>query len=371
MSRRDALKCAVIQRKCPPYSLQNSAEWQKEYSAHCLICPFCAQGEKTENDPVIEAFTDLGGRFCKRFNKSVSREEKPVRSGDIRLVKSRENPWRDGFYFNPPVVVVLQDIPDAAGCLPVAQTFFDLALAGPGDLVTESLFIETWNLYNAGELCLGPLIDRVENSVVKDVIAMHMGQNDCPDWAPAPSPLQIHDPRREFRKIEQETALFFNDNIMFPPVFHFLETAELMQNLNTRITGIKWNVPPENVWDILIHARFPEEYYPKAAADSDFFYYYHANLYIYEKGEIKEVKAVRAEAECIEDDNGVTCSIFFPELPCVSEKVWAYSYLKLSSTEIIAPETIKTSVKDRSVIAKFKSDCCDTGSLQTALFCHM
>lgn len=378
LSRRQALKAAIKQRRCPPFSIKTHPEWHKEYAAHCQICPFCESHDRDNKDgtanSLTQAFTALGRKykdnFKDPFKQSAFDGKTRIKSGDVRLLKAREPSWHNGYYFNPPVVAVLQEAPDSAGCLPVAQIFFDCALAGPGDLVADSMFIETWNLYNIKPSSPGFLLDTLDNSVIKAVKAMHMDKDYCPKWAPVLTPLIKNDPRVLFRKMEQETALFFNDNALVPPVFHFLDSPGLMRDLKAQVDGIKWDSPPENIWEILINAVFPDDYYPKAAADSEALYYY-ANLYIYEKGRIKAIKAVRAEAECIKNEKGVTCSIFFPELPVEGDVLWAYSYLKISASEIIAPETIKTSVQEKSLVAEFITDRRDTGSLQTALFCYL
>ena len=184
--------------------------------------------------------------------------------------------------------------------------------------------IETWNIFLVKPHALGPLVDRQDQPVVNAVVAMHKDPDYRPESAPLLVPIKPGGPRALFRRYEQETAAFFNENSTVPPVFHFMDREALMADLQNKAPGIHWDNAPENLWELLAGAELPDDYYPMAAADEDLLYY-HANLYIYEKGEIQEIRSVRAEAECVRTPSGIAFSIFLPELPVPWEGVYGYS----------------------------------------------
>jgi len=365
VTRRDALKSAIRLRRCPPYFIKQTPEYREEYKAHCLICPFCEPDKESD----LDGWEMVADDFVKTFYGNWNPEDEKVQPGDIRLLKRNKNLWNSGFYYSPPVVMVLKKDPDSEGYLPVAQIFSEPLLAGPGDLVTGSLFVETWNIFHVKIESLGEKIDKKDQVIVDAVIAMHRNKSDVPDWAQLPMPIKPGDPRELFRRYERETADFFNENRTMPPIFNFLDKISMIEELRKKAPGISWDAPPKTMWDLFATADLPDDYYPKAAADEEFLLYYHAVLYIYKNNEIEDIRMVRAEAECTPDDSGITYSIFFPELPVPSEGVFGYSYLKLSPIDIIAPLEIKAAMEKRSISVSFKSGDCSAGTLQTALFC--
>ena len=67
VSRRDALKSAIRQRRCPPGSIRQAAQWKKQYAAHCRICPFCEPDPDHDPKDDLEAWEMLARRFSKAF----------------------------------------------------------------------------------------------------------------------------------------------------------------------------------------------------------------------------------------------------------------------------------------------------------------
>lgn len=390
VSRRDALKSAIRQRRCPPCSIKQMAQWEKQYKDHCRICPFCEIDPKDDLKDDLDAWNVFEEHFLKAFPDHFSSgdqelsnipetlkktgKESEVKPGEIRILKTNDNPWDKGFYYSPPAVMVLKQKSASEQYIPVAQIFSEPALAGPGDLVIEdlttgSLCIETWNIFHVKMESLGRILDQKDRHIVDAVVAMHKDPDYSPDFAPLLVPIKPDGPRALFRQYEQETAQFFNENKILPPVFHFMDRTTLMADLKNKAPGIHWKDAPDNLWDIFAGAVLPDDYYPMAAAAEDFMYYY-AILYIYEKGKISEVRAVRAEAECVRTKVGIAYSIFLPELPVPWEGVYGYSHLKLRSGEIILPVEVKVAMEYRSLSAAFEVDDCLTGILKTALFCQ-
>ncbi|MDA3787203.1 MAG: hypothetical protein PF503_01700 [Desulfobacula sp.] len=360
-STRDALKSAIRQRRCPPYSIKQKPEWREQYKDHCRVCPFC----EADKDNDIDAWSMLADNFLETVKPSP--EEQEVQPGDIRLLKTDKNLWKNGFYYSLPVVLVLKKDPDPWGYIPVALTFSETALAGPGDLVAGSLCIETWNIFHVKTESLGQKIDNKNQLCVDAVVAMHKDKNHTPDWAPVLIPIKSNGPRKLFRKYEQEIADFFNENKTMPSVFHFLDKESVMSDLKKKVPGIRWDLEPENIWDLFAMADLPSDYYPNSCADQDFLEY-HAILYIYQNNEIAKIMIVKAEAECTRTDSGIAYSIFFSELPVPWQGVFGYAYLKLGPQEIILPLDIIVAMEHGSISVSFEVEDCLTGILQTALF---
>lgn len=361
ISRREALKYAIQERRCPPLSIKKAPDQRDRFLEHCRICPFC----RPEMDTDLDNWDRMGESLSTTIHRE--KEDRDVLPGQIRRLKIKKSPWRKGFYLNPPDVLVLKETADGQGFLPVAQTFSDPVLAGPGDLILDEIFVESWNLFNIRKDGLGEIVQDHGPDIAGDIRSMHMNPEFSPAWAPVPVPLGKDDPRGLFRKLERETAAFFNDNILSPPLFHFLNWKGVISELSKLDSRIKWSSESPNLWELISSMELPDSYYPKAAADEELVYYY-AKLVLYEKGRFKGVRSVWAEAEGFEHKTGIGYTIFFPELPVPREGLWAYAYLKTPDGKIIPPVKILTSMKDVSISVKFHVDSWKDCELMTSLF---
>jgi hypothetical protein len=261
-----------------------NAEYKLQYEKHRSLCPYCdkerlndlAQWEKIVKK-LQEAYAKDPGSASK-----ARRPQKP-KAGQFRWVKPALARWQDGFFYSPPLVLVLDAAGEITDDILVAQTWHDLLLAGPGDLILfgkdtgladMDLFVETWNIYTLKASFLGPAVGK---AVGKKIIDAALEMNRCPDylshWAMMPRPMaDPHDPRIYFRELE----------IMVGSVFSIPAADALLADLyagasnGISVDGARaaimkfapdayWSNPPQTLEETLALARF----YRLCAADSD------------------------------------------------------------------------------------------------------
>ena len=160
-SRKFALTMAKIYRLCPPSHVVCDSSSRDMWRAHRSRCPYCAVEDKEGRG----AWERMVERFGAVFpSADVIENGDAPRVGQLRYVTKSLGSWRDGFYYNPPLVLVL-DVPLAVSDdVLVAQTYHDIALAGPGDLIVEDplhpggmMFVESWHTYTVGARFPGAL----------------------------------------------------------------------------------------------------------------------------------------------------------------------------------------------------------------------
>lgn len=123
---------------------------------------------------------------------------------------------RDIFY-NPPLVLVLEDVGEISDDLWVAQTYHDIYLAGPGDLIlsaeqtgTDELFVECWNTYRLNTKDLDPPLGQISLDIMEAIEILREDSDAYPVWAFQTKPLTNHDVRIYFRELEAEVARIFS-----------------------------------------------------------------------------------------------------------------------------------------------------------------
>lgn len=202
-SRKIALGLARQYRTCPPADIRRLSEYQGQVLRHLEICPDCSQGW----DDWEELLTG-----CCRLKESGYVSVEPVAAGQIREIRPEMGRWKDGFYINPPVVLVLDCSQEIAS---VAQIYHDTTLTGPGDVVLPNLigfphniFVELWNKYDIRLQMLGEYFTRVSSSILEELRQIHSGRQN-PSWYVMPRPITKNDPRIFFRSMEQDVGRLF------------------------------------------------------------------------------------------------------------------------------------------------------------------
>lgn len=282
MDRREALALARQFRTCPSAAAAadaNAAQMQE----HRKHCPYCGDFEGTGPDSWQALADDLVAAVRAPAPPPAGAGDAFI-PGQLRYVSGRGGLWQWGDYYAPPLVMVVQDRrPHGEGLL-VAQTYHDLLMAGPGDLVIEDeqtgageLFVESWNVYTLQPTDLGPVIAALDPQIGRAVERLAEAPDALPDWAPRLRPMAAHDPRLYFREMEVTVAHAFaslavaelvaaRESVLDPAY----ETLDAMRKaLRSLRDGIEWILDPSNYEEVLALARLPEAEYAMAAADAD------------------------------------------------------------------------------------------------------
>ncbi|WP_457553875.1 hypothetical protein [Desulfobacula sp.] len=281
-SRKQALALARQLRTCPPPDIRGDADYSRENKKHMEICPFCSTNLKDE----INAWSILSEKFQKKFKlPALQSDDKNIQAGQIWVLNKNLCCWRDDYYYNEPIVIILNDQCQIDDDILVAQTWHDLSLASPGDLVVpeifiqgcDEFFIETWNIYTLKKQSLGQYLGNVTNDVVVQTLKMHKTPDIPPDWALRLMPLGPDDPRQYFQKLEIETGYTFSiqavNELMKKQVnglFSFAGDSvdTLIARIKELMADIEWFWQPETIEECLALIRFaPEDIALSAAAD--------------------------------------------------------------------------------------------------------
>lgn len=234
-----------------------------------------------------------------RGNNLKGTRDKNIREGQIRILNKDLCCWREGYYYNEPIVVILKDQEGINGDILVAQTWHDIYLASPGDLVVpgtlrtefDEFFIETWNIYTLKKQNLGPCLGKITGDVVEKTLKMQEDPNFLPDWAPRLIPLVEDDPRLYFQRLEIETGHTFS--IRNTNFFSFAGNSVgiLIAKLKKIVGAIEWYWSPETIEECLALLRFaPETSTLSASADDRKVII--ASCFTLRDGEIKTVQPV-------------------------------------------------------------------------------
>jgi hypothetical protein len=162
----------------------------------------------------------------------------------------------------------------------VAQTYFDLSMAGPGDLIlTErqtpvgDLFVETWNTYTLKATDLGASPGSIDPGITIGVKMLQEDPHAYPDWAMIPRPFADQDPRIYFRELEVEVGYTFSSSSVSrlmseleSPVRLAYDSAQDLQGAIRRvIPGADWKRPCLSREEVLALLELPPERLPLAA----------------------------------------------------------------------------------------------------------
>lgn len=247
-SRKIALSLARQFRTCPPDRIRCLPKYHDEVRRHLKICPYCS-----EEKGVWETLTAGCCQF--EVEKTVSNE--PVAAGQIRLIRPELGHWENGFYYNPPLVLVLDCKNDMAA---VAQVYHDVALAGPEDVILSDLsedsflseiFVELWNGYDIRLQMLGEFIFQLSSRIMEDIGQIRSGKIQ-PAWYKMPRPMSENDPRMFFRAIETDVGRLFASAVRKP----------LEERLEEMLTGFRL-MTVSKVMDIIASVA-PKVMWPKS-----------------------------------------------------------------------------------------------------------
>lgn len=213
-SRKTALSRARQYRTCPPSFIADDPDHQENMRQHRDVCPHCS-GRIAEH---IKAWETLAAALPKpgiRNEREFPKQEQ-ILKGQLRHIRSGLGRWRGRYFYNPPLVLVLTDAEEFSEHVPAVQTYHDVYLAGPGDLILSGeqtgigeLFAECGNIYTvrAGDLDMSQ--GQVSSDIPEAIKKLAQFPQAYPDWALYPKPLTADDARIAFREIEAETASVF------------------------------------------------------------------------------------------------------------------------------------------------------------------
>lgn len=277
LNRNMLLARAKQERTCPPLSVRRAEAHQKDMEHHKRLCPSCAMAD-TEAleaaDELMQGVVDiLRPSFKNAGGKSA---DQAAASGQLRPIRPDLGCWWQGYYYNPPLVLVVENTCMISNDLQAAQVYNETGLAGPGDLILtasqtglEKLFVQPWNTYTLKADQLGPVVGRISPEIVQIIQRMADDPGCLPEWAPVTFPFRDHDPRLYFREIETEVGYVFSSRAV---ALLIQEVENTGKNLPTRDIVMAdlihllprggWERPPINAEEAL--ATFKEF---KLAAD--------------------------------------------------------------------------------------------------------
>ncbi|MBN1106432.1 MAG: hypothetical protein JXL84_23715 [Deltaproteobacteria bacterium] len=264
--------------------------------------------------------------LARRINSMVGQahpegREAPPAEGSICLVKQERGRWKDGYFYNPPAVLVLERSESLSDAVLVAQTYHDVTLAGPGDLILPKdrsplgeMFVEAWNTYTLRLRDLTPSPWRVEQSVLQALKTLESDPAAYPEWALHPRPMDSEDPRIYFREMEVEVGYVFSSVAASGlideleggfPRLAYSTLGEAVNDIREKAPGIRWLREPVSIEQALATALFPPERYALAAASEDRDVS-HANLVTVRSGRVIRIEPIEAEVfERFEESGGL------------------------------------------------------------------
>ena len=305
--RKTALMFAKRFRTCPPLALARDSSQKSFFDLHLSICPYCAAEapEKAESwQGLAEGIRDV------LMSEPSSVRTSPPDAGDIRPIRADLSRWKDGFFYNPPVVAVIEPPRTISGAVLVAQTYHDSALAGPGDLILDGdrspigeIFVEPWNTYTLRGVDLGPAVGKVGSEVIEAVRALDGDPAAYPEWAMHPRPMAAEDLRIYFREMEVEVGYVFASESVSAlmaevetPILRLVYRApeEAIRDIEQKTKDVYWSFVPETIELVLVTAQFPPERYAMAAAAAEQVLF-KANLVTARAGRVMAVVPIEGE----------------------------------------------------------------------------
>lgn len=279
-TRKASLRTARQYRTCPPRHIRKDPIHKKAFEFHKRICPYCREA------PGAGPWAAMVEGLRRAAGAHWQVEDRPPAPGQLRHIRPDLARWRDGFFYNPPLVLLLEDLSLSPRVFRAAQTFHDLHLAGPGDLIlpedeslSEGWFVETWHTYAIKAADLGRYVDGVSPDLLSAVLAMAADPAAAPEWAPLPRPItDDEDPRRYFRELEAAVARAFaapSVEAMLEsgaaPALHLehLTVREILDRLDRIAPDGYLEAAPDDPLAALAALRFPPERLPLAAEDAD------------------------------------------------------------------------------------------------------
>ncbi|MEW6665739.1 MAG: hypothetical protein AB1512_11035 [Thermodesulfobacteriota bacterium] len=317
-SKKLSLSLAKQFRLCPPSRIAKDPTHAANVRKHRSLCPYCSDDTLEE----LASWDALANKLIS-FNDSerTAEEIEAVGQGSICPVTQDRGRWQEGYFYNPPAVLVLARTASISGDVLVAQTYHDTTLSGPGDLILEGerspvgeIFFEAWNTYTLRSRDLGPAAGEVSEEVVEAVKSLQKDHSAYPTWAGRPEPMEEHDPRISFREMEVEVGYVFASEAVSGllqkharPSLRLIQGTlqETIEGIRRIDRGIQWSVSPQTIEQALATARFPPERYAMAAASEDR-EVLSANLVTIRAGKIQAIAPVDGEIfQRIEEPEGL------------------------------------------------------------------
>jgi len=279
-SRKLALTLSKQYRTCPPPEVRNDPSQRLAHEQHLSICPYCSMQKREEHEAWIDFSTKIEDLFW-QAKRTYKIEE--VCPGQFRFLRGDLGRWRESLFYNPPMVLVLENTGVISDDVLVSQIYHDISLAGPGDLIlTDSrtpagdLFVESWNIYTLKASDLGASLGCVPPEIINAVKSLEKEPDEYPDWAILPRPFTVNDPRIYFRELEVEVGYTFAvrsvSELMEEAEAHRLRLAytsvkALRDAVRKIVPGTRWQREPMTREEALALAELPPEQLPLAAGD--------------------------------------------------------------------------------------------------------
>lgn len=279
-SRKIALSLAKQYRTCPPSKMEEDPSRKTAWESHRAVCPYCS-GMNTESRDAWGTLAHEMETMYSSVEVSDSDAGTAVRPGQFRLVRAGAGVWRENYFYTPPMVLIIKITPAIPGAILVAQTYHDIQMAAPGDLILTAddsalgpLFVECWNIYTLKEGFLGPPLDAVPERIVEAVRACEDSPGISPEWAVLPRPLAENDPRIFFRELELEVAYTFSSQSVSQLVEGHearspnpgrSSTDRFRRMIRSAAPGTRWKRAPLSPEEAFAMAELPVENLPLAA----------------------------------------------------------------------------------------------------------
>ncbi len=275
-TRKAALALAKQFRTCPSGMIAGEMKHHMHYHTHLSLCPYCAVGRADDMADWRDIAEKIQGarQQTDKAPASGSRRAKGMRPGQLRLIKPELARWQDGYYYSPPLVMVLDTHCEIDDDIFVAQTYHDTALAGPGDLIMPrkktglgdiDLFVETWNIYTLKASFLSPALGKnLGAATIQAILEMSRNPDRLPEWAFLPRPfIDDNDPRIYFRNLEIQVGSVFSipaadallNELYQSPAVSF-SVPETIAAITELVPDAYWDGPPETLEETLGLARF-------------------------------------------------------------------------------------------------------------------
>ncbi|MCP4623658.1 MAG: hypothetical protein GY850_09025 [bacterium] len=350
-SRRLALARAQRYRRCPPPDIGGDPLQAAYMKQHHAVCPDCGAAESSR----LKIWDDLGLRLKEHLAVDREDHDSPVVSaGQLCFLKSELAGWHNGYYYNPPCVLLLETVTDIADEIFVAQVYHEIALAAPGDLILDDarsgvgdIFVECWNTYTLKSSYLGPVIGTVAPEIIEAVKSMENRPDSLPDWALLPKPLTEYDPRLYFRELETETGYVFASRAaaeilaeLEKPQLNYESEVELQEDIRKSAKMISFPRPAAGFEEILASAKFPTDAYAKAAAQYDR-EAIPANQVVLQDGKVLAFKPIQGLVEFkTRSDSGLSISGAFPPMPDTARDPTMICFYWSRATGALPPEAM-------------------------------
>ena len=366
-SRKLALSLAKRFRTCPPSEIMNDPSQKAMFEQHLVRCPYCSSRLAEEMD----AWKELNGKLQDIVfsMRDLSEKDLGVGRGQLRQIKPELGAWREGEYYSPPLVLVLDITGAVSDDVLVSQTYHDVSLAGPGDLILSGeqtglgeLFAEPWNVYTLKAANLTRCFGQVKPEIVGHVKTLGDDPDAYPAWAMHPKPFEEHDVRIYFREMEVEVGYTFAsravedllEELERPTLDLFYSSGEeLRADIIKKAPGTRWTQEPVTFDKILALAEFAPEKLPLAADDRDGRRAV-ANLAMVKDGKIREFRPVPLEIYGM--SGAVKISGRITGLPENIEGSGIMCFLQIEGREALPPINQEWNEETGDFLAEFRWD---------------